>query len=368
VHNDDIVVGTHGRSFWILDNITPLRQLKPEVTAAAAHLFTPQLTYRLRRNNNTDTPLPPEEPAGQNPPDGAVIDYWLPSHAAHVFLSIEDSSGKTVRAFSSADRPDPVNEKKFNVPMYWVRPTRTLSGERGMHRFVWDLTYPAPDVLSRDYPISAIYHDTPLYPLGATVLPGNYKLVLRTDSGMSTQPLEIRMDPRVKTSADGLREHFELDRAIANSLHRDYEALQHVRSLRNQLKAIQGKNPSSEIKKTIDAIEAKAAMIEGEEGGYGMRFLSTPEGRTLARLNAGYGTVLSGLDTADAPPTTQQTAMVADLDKALAEQLDAWAQLKSKDVVELNQQLKKAGLPSVEVEAAIAWGGGQISSQDRDRE
>ncbi|MGA7289049.1 MAG: glycoside hydrolase, partial [Terriglobales bacterium] len=173
VHHDDVVVGTHGRSFWILDNITPLRQFSDKVASAPAYLFKPQLTYRVRRNNNTDTPLPPEEPAGQNPPDGAMIDYWLKTTAdGPVTLEIVDAAtGKVVRHFSSADKPATVDPTKFNVPMYWVRPARTLSAAAGMHRFIWNLAYPAPDVLSRDYPISAIYHDTPLYPLGAAVLP-----------------------------------------------------------------------------------------------------------------------------------------------------------------------------------------------------
>ena len=129
VHHDDVVVGTHGRSFWILDNITPLRQFSAEVMDSTAHLFAPQVTYRVRRNNSTDTPLPPEEPGGQNPPDGAMIDYWINSKAeasGPVTLEIVDiSSGKVVRHFSSADKPEVVNPKEFNIPMYWVRPART---------------------------------------------------------------------------------------------------------------------------------------------------------------------------------------------------------------------------------------------------
>ena len=141
VHNDDVVVGTHGRSFWILDNITPLRQAGAQIASAPSHLFAPQMTYRIRRNNNTDTPLPPEEPAGQNPPDGAMIDYWLSSGASEsVVLEIRDDAGNLVRRFSSADKPEHVNEKELNVPTYWLRPARTLSAAPGMHRFIWDLS------------------------------------------------------------------------------------------------------------------------------------------------------------------------------------------------------------------------------------
>jgi photosystem II stability/assembly factor-like uncharacterized protein len=377
VHQDDVVVGTHGRSFWILDNITPLRQFSPEIANghAPAHLFAPQFSYRVRRNNNTDTPLPPEEPAGQNPPDGAMIDYWLNGAATGaVTLEIVDaSSGRVVRHFSSADKPDPVNAKEFNVPMYWVRPARTLSTAAGMHRFVWDLTFPAPEVLTRDYPISAIYHDTPLYPLGATVLPGAYKVVLTVGGKSYTQPLNIRMDPRVKTAPEDLAQHFELDHKIAVALHQDYEALQHVRSLRSQLKSLAGtdkdKAKPAAIRKTAGELEAKAASIEGEEGGYGTRYLSTPEGRTLARLNSGFNALVSALDTADAAPTTQQIATFVELEKALEEQLSAWGQLKSKDIPELNEQLKKAGLPPIDLQKPDpgAADAAQTTSQDRDR-
>jgi photosystem II stability/assembly factor-like uncharacterized protein len=398
VHHDDVVVGTHGRSFWILDNITPLRQFSPEVANAAAYLFAPQLTYRVRRNNNTDTPLPPEEPAGQNPPDGAMIDYWLKNApSGPVTLEITDtSSGQVVRRFSSDDKPEPVNAKELDVPTYWVRPARTLSAAPGMHRFLWDLAYPEPDVLEHFYPISAIYHDTPRGPLGATVLPGKYAVLLEVvlPSGAIkvavsyVQPLEIRMDPRVKTSQEDLRRQFELDRKIADALHKDYEALQQVRSLRSQLKALEGNGTNTSqaaknaaknkklaaiaavIAKTADELEEKAAPIEGEEGDYATRYLSTPEGRSLARLNGGLNALVSALDSADAAPTTQQIAVFGELTKALEEQLSAWSQLKAKDIPELNDKLKKAGLPPIDLQKPVlgATDAAQTTTQDKDRD
>jgi photosystem II stability/assembly factor-like uncharacterized protein len=377
VHHDDVVVGTHGRSFWILDNITPLRQFSAEIANGTAHLYAPQLTYRVQRDNNPDTPLPPEEPAGQNPPDGAMIDYWLGAGVTGpVTLEITDAAtGQVVRHFSSADQPEAVNPKELNVPMYWVRPARVLSAAAGMHRFVWNLHYAEPDVLSHDYPISAIYHDTPRYPLGAAVLPGQYLVVLSVDGKKYKAALDVRMDPRVKTSAEDLRRQFDLDRKIAEALHKDYEAVQQVRSVRAQIKWLQqGKNASSMASSTGLAaaakvaaeLETKAAALEGEEGG---RYLSSPEGRSLVRLNGGFNTLVSGLDTADAAPTTQQSATFDELNKALEEQLLAWGELKSKDVVELNEQLKKAGLPLIDLQKPVpsAAEEAQTSSQDRDQ-
>jgi photosystem II stability/assembly factor-like uncharacterized protein len=378
IHNDDVVVGTHGRSFWILDNITPLRQFLPGVTTAPAHLFGVQTTFRVRRNNSTDTPLPPEEPAGQNPPDGAMIDYWIGPDIidAPVTLDIFDEKGThLIRHFSTLDQPVPVNPKELNVPMYWIRQSRTLSAQPGMHRFVWDLTYPAPDVLDHEYPISAIYHDTPRYPLGAAVLPGVYKVVLTAGRKTYSQTVLIRMDPRVKISSIDLDRHFDLDRKIADALHRDYEALQQVRSVREQLKGPRsagGIDHATTKDKVIqiaaNQLDAKAASIGGGEGGYGARYLSSPEGRSLTRLNSGFGTVLGGLDTADAAPATQQLAIYGELEKALAEQLSAWDQLKSKDIPELNEQLKKAKLPWIDLQkpAPGSADASQTTTQDRD--
>ena len=130
VHDNDLVVGTHGRGFWILDDIAPLRQLTAEVVAAPAHLFAPQPAYRYPRNTNTDTPLPPEEPAGQNPPDGAILYYNLKSAASSpVVIDILDSTGKVLARFESTDQspaPDPL----LNVPTYWIRPFARPGGYR----------------------------------------------------------------------------------------------------------------------------------------------------------------------------------------------------------------------------------------------
>ena len=251
-----------------------------------------------------------------------------------------------------------------------------------MHRFLWDLAYPEPDVLEHEYPISAIYHDTPRYPLGAAVLPGEYKVVLTVGGKSYTQPLEIRMDPRMKTSPEDLRRQFELDRKIAAALHQDYEALQQVRSLRAQLKALTGveagatqvaKNAErnkklAAIRETANELEEKAATIEGEEGEYDTHYLSTPEGRSLARLNSGLSVLVSVLDGADAAPTTQQVAMFGELEEALKEKSSAWGKLMAKDIPELNDKLKKAGQPLIDSQKPVPADAAQTTSQDKDRD
>ena len=260
-----------------------------------------------------------------------------------IALEILDDTGKLVRHFASADKPESLNEKEMVVPNYWVRPPQVLSGEPGMHRFVWDLHYPPPESVTREYPISAIYHDTPLYPLGPIILPGKYTVKLTASGASFTQALIIKMDPRVKTTAEGLRQQFELENKIAEAMHRDYEALQQVRTLRSQLKELKKSATQGPTADALSALEKKAGDLEGDEGGYGARFLSTPEGRTLARLNAGLYNLLQNVDSGDAAPTTQAIATFADVQEALGEQLTRWNEINNQDIPALNNLLRQAG-------------------------
>ena len=234
VHNDDLVIGTHGRGFWILDDITPLRQMTAAVLEADAHLFLPAPAVRVRRNLYTDTPLPPEEPAGQNPPDGAIVDFYLKSApSTPVSLEVLDADGKLVRKYSSDDKPEVTEDqlaKELNVPLYWVRWPRLLPAETGMHRFVWDLRYAPPQSTSHEYPISAIYHDTPREPLGVLVLPGMYTVRLTVNGKAYTQPLQVKMDPRVKTPLAGLQQQFSLASQLSGGMNQAHTALQQVKA------------------------------------------------------------------------------------------------------------------------------------------
>jgi photosystem II stability/assembly factor-like uncharacterized protein len=194
IHDDDLVVGTHGRSFWILDDISPLRQLTDQVASAGAHLFAPRVTYRHPRDTNTDTPLPPEVPAGKNPPDGAILYYWLQS-AAPVTIEIHDSTNRVVRRFSSSDRPE-APDATLNVPTYWLRVYQPPSSAAGMHRFVWDLhAAPSGQGGRGEPPISAIVHDTPVRE-GEWMPAGDYTVNLTVNGRTYTQPLLVKPDPR----------------------------------------------------------------------------------------------------------------------------------------------------------------------------
>ncbi len=248
VHDDDLVAATHGRSFWILDDITPLRQMtRDRMAAGFEFLFEPERAIRWRWNRNTDTPLPPEEPAGQNPPDGAILDYSIQSNSDPVILDIYDSKNQLVRHYSSEDKPEITEaelQKELDVPTYWVRLPEILSAEGGMHRFVWDLRYPPPKVLNHEYPIAAIYKNTPRLPRGPLVLPGQYTVKLSVGTRIYSRSLTVIMDPRVKTPAAGLAQQLSLSLRLARAMDEDYEALSAVRAsngapeLRNELQRL----------------------------------------------------------------------------------------------------------------------------------
>ena len=240
IKDDDLVVGTHGRSFWILDDITPLRQARAETFAAGAHLFQPPQAWRFRWNKNTDTPLPPDEPAGENPPDGATINYWLKQDArAPVTLEVLDASGRVIRHFSSSDPSEPLIEGR-NTPDYWIRPHQPLSAAAGFHRFVWDIRHERPAVSAFSYPIAAIYRNTPRMPLGSWVLPGRYTVRLTVDGQTLTQPLVIRLDPRVKVTAADLALQYNTSRAIDAAMRRVATASAAPGATRETLTRLQG--------------------------------------------------------------------------------------------------------------------------------
>ena len=219
-----------------------------------------------------------------------------------------------------------------------------------MHRFVWDLHYP-PWIMEHEYPISAIYRDTPRYPLGPSVLPGRYTANLTVNGKTYAKDFTIKMDPRVSAGEAGLRQQFELESKIAEAMQRNYYALQQVRSVRQQLDTLRTHAGTAQPLPEIAALDQKAEELQGDED-TGV-FLTTTAGKSLARLNSGLNTLLGAVDSADAAPTTQEQLTFADVNKALEQQLDHWKQIQTVDVPALNSKLKQAGLPAVNAESAV---------------
>ncbi|MGA9943521.1 MAG: hypothetical protein WBP75_00680 [Candidatus Cybelea sp.] len=270
VHQNDAIVATHGRGFWILDDLEPLRELARS-TVHGVHLFSPVLAYRVRRATSTDTPLPPEEPTGENPPDGAIIDYALASPARRVVISMYDSAGRLVRSYSSDDAVPAIAH--LDKPTYWERPFARPSTAQGMHRFAWDLRGPAPHSFSEDLPISAVPHDTPRVPQGALVVPGHYTVRLVVDGTTVERSLEITMDPRVTISQSALAQQYSLSERLVTLMDRTYAQAQAAKAAGN----------------------AKAAAA-------------------LTQTNDRAAFLLDTVDGADAPPTTQAVEAVQALE------------------------------------------------------
>ncbi len=349
IHDHDLIVATHGRSFWILDDITPLEQLSESVANAGAYLFKPEPAYRVRRDTNTDTPLPPDEPAGENPPDGAVIDYYLASPASKaVTLEILDAQGKLVRRYSSSDKPEPTEAElaKQLIPPYWVRMPRVLPASAGMHRWVWDLHYPAPEA-HRSYPISAVPHATPQHPLGPRALPGAYTVRLSVNGHPYTAPLTVKMDPRVKTPLAGLEQQFQMEQGLARLMTSSAQAVREARSVQQQLDKLSGQ-ASGVVRDSVIAAEKKLAAFLGAADESSE---SAPEELTLRQVNGQAGTLYDQVDRADGAPTRAQAEAVARVERDGATAMKRWQEFKAADLPALNRQLHAAGLHELQPEA-----------------
>jgi photosystem II stability/assembly factor-like uncharacterized protein len=275
VHDNDLAIATHGRGFWILDDVEPLRALTRNANLGAFHLFAPELAYRVHWSTNTDTPLPPEEPTGKNPPDGAIIDYALDTSVQNVVISIYDASGRLVRRYSSDDAP-PSPIPDLDKPPFWERPFTRPSTVAGMHRFVWNLREPDPKAVTQDLSMGAVPHDTPRTPQGVLVIPGRYLVRLTVDGRSVDRALTVALDPRVTISPAALRRQYDLAHHIAGLMDRSYD----------------------------DAQRAKAGGRQGAADGF-------------EAINGTLSFLLSTVDDADAPPTAQASAAAAELETRL---------------------------------------------------
>jgi hypothetical protein len=354
IHDNDLIVATHGRSFWILDDISPLRQIDAAVLKADAHLFNPAPAYRVRRDTNTDTPLPPDEPAGQNPPGKVIIDYYFATPArGEVAIEILDSKNLVVRRFSSADKPDVTEEdlEKQLIPLYWLRPERKLQTGAGMHRWLWDLRYPPPDSAHHGYPIAAVPGDTPRIPLGPSVLPGNYTVRLSANGATYTAPLAVKMDPRVKASTIDLAQQLQTQSELSNLLSRSSVALLQARSLSKELDD-RSERATGALKNAIADLQKKLTAAIGDPAAQSANVMKEP---SLTNVNGQVGTLYDQLDRADAAPTPVQSKATADLSAASASAIARWKDIIEIDLPALNMELRSANLQQIHIESHPQW-------------
>ena len=338
VRGNDLAISTFGRGLWILDNVSALRDMKtglPDV-----HLFTPATGMLVRWENYQDTPYPIETPAGQNPPDGAIIDYFLKAATDDdLTLAIYDENGKKMAGFSS--NPQPSNIPAANVPSYWFAPATALSKLPGVNRFIWEMRYPAPASLPYSYygelldyteytlADHAVPGQTPRQMLrGPRVVPGKYTVELRTRGKTLRQPLTVELDPRVHASKEDLLRQRDLALGIVRGMKSSYESYEQVAALRKALTEYQKTllDSDSEAKKTIEQLDVRIAALEK----------GTKIAPGFGPVNRDLGRLLFSVENADVRPVQTVQSAVQQLCDELDKNLLNWRQLNEQDIAPLN--------------------------------
>ena len=326
----DLVAGTHGRGFWILDDVTPLREAAEAAAASGAYLFKPAPAVRVRFATNDPTPWPPELPAGENPPNGAIVDYYLPAAAGEVKLEILNAQGKTLRTYASTDpvrTPDPATDPvAYNklcqqtptapdcgLPLYWPAPPQVLRTTAGMHRFSWDMHYdPIPGGAGggRGGGGGAVPHRT--YPAVASpwVAPGSYTVRLTANGKTLTQPITVKMDPRVKVTPE-VQRIFTLTAQMEANARIAADAYKQARELTAKLKA----RPQSAAN---DALIKQLEDIAPEETG------------NLASIGSQMVASVMGMQGSELPPTAAALEACAQQEASYTALMTKWSALKAK--------------------------------------
>lgn len=313
IKDDDLVVGTHGRGFWILDDITPLRQVSAANLDARAHLFRPGLATRVRASLYTDTPVPPDEPRSENPPDGVVLSYHLRSAASDLTLEILGDSGTVIRRYVKGVNPNPDPRAEGHWPDWWIAPWPELKASAGLHRFVWDLRYPRPNVTEFSFPISAIPGRTVPEPLGPFVKPGTYTVRLTVDGQSYTQPVRVRMDPRVRTTAAAVAARDSLELAVYRGVNALGDARDSVRAVRAAIAQLRTQRSGAALD-SLANFDRQLTMLEGAGAGRGGRGGTPGAGRgvvqipSLPQLQGELMTLYGVIDETDAAPTASVAA------------------------------------------------------------
>jgi hypothetical protein len=335
IEQGDLIAATYGRALWILDDLSPLRQYEAGDFGSKAELYRPRAAIRVRRDENQDTPLPPEVPAGKNPPDGAILYYSLPAGSnSDVKLEIYTQDGKLVRAYSSASEPEK-KEQPLQVAEYWVAHPQPMPKGPGLHRFVWDLRYSTPEAVHvmtpYNYPMGAIVGETPLPPFGPLVLPGRYEVRLTVDRELLKQAMEVKMDPRVNYSRNALENALNLQRQISETLGRNYAAYEQMKDLQDKLAAL-GKAQDATGKAALELDKKVAALLGGSA-----YILDIPTEGTVMTVNDSLVSLAGLVDGADFAPSAQSFTAFERVCGALNTTLAKWEELKSKELAEFRK-------------------------------
>ena len=353
IKDNDLVVGTYGRSFWVLDDFSPLRQITPATATEPAHLFKPGDAIRVRRNVGGDTPFPPEVPHAENPPLGAIIYYHL-SHepAGQIMLDIIDAAGKPVRHLSSAPIPART-EPPPSVPDFWLEQLRPLPVGVGLNRVNWNLRYDSPPTFSHNYEINANPGETPASPEGPLALPGVYTAKLTVDGRSYTQTFSVRNDPRSPATAADLVAQHAVQISLYGSAQKAWVGYQQVAAMRAAVAEISHGNPPADVASAARTFDSTLARVGGAGGGGrggGGRGRGGAGPAAPPNFAAIIGTMNRQLGTLDAgdmaPSEVVRTTFVAACTE-LKTALTNWQAISTGDLAAFNAVLAKNNIKAV---------------------
>ncbi len=336
IHNDDLIVATHGRSFWILDDITPLRQAHHTEQAGAAWLYRPATAFRIDNDAFLGTPIPPEEPTAENPPNGAIIDYFLKAPAESVKLEIVDAKRDLHRTFSADEKeqqrpPLPIADRWFPKPQH-------LEKLPGMHRFVWNLAWGTNADADNESEQGSLR--------GPRAVPGTYEVRLTVDDKIWTQPLSIVMDPRSTATAQELEQQLKFGEQIYTEALQCQRVIREIGSVQKQIADLQpqlAEHP--DLKGNTEQITMRIrAILSGEE--------KEPHTTGLETANAGLGAALRVVQSGDRTVPAQALEIHKFASAAMSGGVEEWEVLKNGQLVRLNEELTKAGLAPISTSSA----------------
>ena len=341
IHGDDLVIATHGRAFWVLDNIAPLRQIAASANSGKMRLFQPAVAVRVDNDSFLGSPFPPEEPMSNNPPDGAMIDFYLPDKAEVVKLELFDANGTRIRRYSSGEKK-PVEMPPVPIAKRWLPPPVVLDQSAGMHRFVWDLRWSSSGEGEdeNDEGFGA--------PRGPRVAPGQYQVKLTVDGTVLAQPLTVEMDPRSKATVAELQEQQRLGLAIFGEVRRSRAALAGIRAVQGSLGKLKAQL-QADPRLAAQAERLESALAGIEKGGK-----TKPGEMGLEAASGGLQSVLRVVEGGDRTTPQQALEVYRMVDEAAKARTTEWKHLKSGELDEFNHLLQKAGQQPIKISSLDA--------------
>ncbi len=325
--------------------------MRRSLETANAHLYTPETTIRVRNNMNPPTPWPPDMATGKNPPNGAIIDYYLgPKFKGDVTVEIDDAKGGLISKFSSTD-PIPPFDPRYPDPAYWARPPLTVPTTAGHHRFLWDMRYQdIPGMSTGPDAAQAVPDDTPSTAASPFVMPGTYTVKLIAGGKTMTAPITIVMDPRVKTSAADLAQQFAVSKSIYDDMQKATVAIHEITVLRDQLRA----KPTANAAELTAKLNAIAGAAGGGRGGGGGGRGGGPAGPpTLGSIRTALARTEHSIQNVDRAPTPAQIEAAQTAAKPLAGLLQQWEDVKKTDLKAMNMMLQRQHLPLLTLDTHV---------------